>query len=140
MPALHPRPGARPASRALATALLLLFVVTAGCKTPRTPHRTADNDVSGTWAAQSREPIPLGWSFRLDQLDAGKLTGSGTMNDGTRVSTFGITGIRGPREITLDFDHEDGAYKFDGSVMSVEMIVGRVFVNGDTIKLTLQRN
>jgi len=123
-----------------ATALLLVSaVVAAGCKTPRTPHRTTGNDVSGSWSSQSTQPLPLGWSFRLDQGDAGKLTGTGTVNDGARVSVFQINGVRGPREITMEFDLDGAETKFDGSVMDVDLIVGRAYMNGDTIKLTLER-
>jgi hypothetical protein len=135
------RPALRAAlCRATLGAVVLGVALAAGCKTPRTPHRVAENDVSGTWTAQSRDPVPLGWSFRLDQGDAGKLSGSGTLNDGNRVSPFSIDGIRGPYEITMTLHRAEGAARFDGSVTSIDMIVGQVAMDGDTIKLTLQRN
>jgi hypothetical protein len=126
--------------RLVLVGLVLLASLAAGCKTPRTPHRVTENDVSGVWRAQSSEPVPIGWSLRLEQGDAGKIQGSGNLTRTDGTSSFTLRGLRGPREINLDFHLEQAAGKFDGSVMSAEMIVGRLFLNGDTINLTFERD
>jgi hypothetical protein len=132
MAPLRPRP--------LLAGLVLASLLVAGCKTPRTPHRSPEGDVSGVWRAQSTEPVPIGWSLRLDQIDAGKIRGAGTLSRTDGSSSFSVRGVRGPHEITMHFHLDRGSGKFDGSVMGAEMMVGRLYLDGDTILLTLQRD
>lgn len=134
------RPFATVRSRLLLAGLVLAACLVPGCKTPRTPHRVAENDVSGVWRAQSTAPVPIGWSLRLDQLDAGKLAGSGSMARTDGTSTFTLKGIRGPRAINLDFHLEQGSGRFDGSVMDAQTIVGRLYLERDTIALTFEKD
>jgi hypothetical protein len=122
-----------------AALLLALVLVATACKTPRPPHRTYLDDVSGSWAAQSREPVPAGWGLQLQQRDGGRILGNGSLTRETESAVFPIRGIRGPHEITLAFHLEPSAARFDGSVMGAEQIVGRLYLDGDTIYLTFSR-
>jgi hypothetical protein len=136
-----PRFLAAPQARTLAFSLLLALALAPACKSPRTsPHRVAEDDVTGVWRAQSTEPAPIGWSLRLDQMDAGNIEGQGSLTRTDGTTDFSVKGLRGPRDIKMHFDLDRGSAAFDGSVMNPEMIVGRLYLDGDTIKLTFERD
>jgi hypothetical protein len=136
-----PRFLAAPQARILAFSLSLALALAPACKSPRTaPHRVAEDDVSGVWRAGSTEPEPIGWSLRLDQAAAGNLEGRGSLTRADGTVEFAVRGLRGPRDIKLQFALDRVSAEFDGSVTGPDMIVGRVFLDGDTIKLSFERD
>jgi hypothetical protein len=127
--------------RILASSLVMALALAPACKSPRTsPHRVAEDNISGVWRAGSTEPEPIGWSLRLDQADAGNLEGRGSLTRAGGTVDFAVRGLRGPRDVKLQFDLDTAAAEFEGSVTGPEMIVGRVFLDGDTINVTFERD
>jgi hypothetical protein len=134
LPLLHPRAG-------WGVALLLLVEFAAhGCKAPREPHKPPENDVSGTWTAEAEQArVPMSWEMRLEQQDAGKLEGEGRVTRGGSSSRYSVSGVRATHEIRMDFHLDRTRARFSGSVLDPVTIVGRVYLETDTVPLTFRR-
>jgi hypothetical protein len=120
--------------------LLLVGFAAHGCKAPREPHKLPENDVSGTWTAEAEQArMPMVWEMRLDQKEAGKLEGEGRLTRGGSSSRYSVNGVRATHEIRMDFHLDRTRARFSGSVLGSETIVGRVYLETDTVLLTFRR-
>jgi hypothetical protein len=127
-------------------ALALAGLIATGCKSPRPPHEAAQGDVSGEWSAASvatTRPTPAGeirWRLLLDQGHAGKLEGTGELSGDRGPGSFSVNGIRGARSVNFHLHLQTGgSAKFDGTIMDVRMMVGRLDLDGDTVPVTFTR-
>jgi hypothetical protein len=130
---------------ALAGALLAVTLL-AACKSPRPPYETAEGDVSGEWLAESeaspRDEVPgeIRWRMVLNQGHAGKLEGRGDFAGDRGSGAFAVNGIRGQSAVNFELNMEaGGSAKFDGSILDVKMMVGKMDLDGDTISVTFMR-
>lgn len=59
--------------------LLALVLGVAACKTPRPPIEVPEGNVSGVWSARTGPGAEMQWQLALEQGEAGKLTGEGSL-------------------------------------------------------------
>jgi hypothetical protein len=126
--------------------IVLVATFSTACKSPRPPYETAQGDVSGEWFAESEATPRAGrageirWRMLLDQGEAGKLDGRGELAGDRGSSAFTLTGVRGQGTVNFELHMEGGgSASFDGSVLDVKTMVGKMELEGDTVAVTFVR-
>jgi hypothetical protein len=115
--------------------LLLATLAAAACKTPRAPDQVATGDLTGTWTAAAESREAMRWRIVLEEHEGGRLSASGAVTSAGETREFVTNGIRDASSVQLDL--EIGT--FDGSIRSVDSLVGNLYLPGDTVPLTFQR-
>lgn len=124
---------------ALAISLLALLGLMA-CKAPRPATEAPVGDMSGEWRAQTGAAGEMHWRLLLDEEDAGRLVGEGSLTHQARSSTFTVSGLRGERTVELELDLEGATGRFHGSLADPGTLVGRLFLDADTLLVTFNRS
>lgn len=127
------------------TSIALLAAVTA-CKPPRSPRERAEGSVTGQWTAESvapgapRDTGRVAWRLALEEREAGKLAGDGSMTRGADAAPFPLSGVRGESDLTLYFDLPGERVKYHGGIVNPKTITGELYLPNDTIPLTFTRH
>src|SRR5690606_31782277 len=125
--------------------LLALALAVAACKPPRSPRESAEGSLTGAWTAESaapgapRDTGTVAWRLALEEREAGRLAGSGTMAHGGEASPFAVSGVRGRGEVTLYLDLPGERVKYHGGVQGAATIAGELYLPGDTLAVTFTR-
>lgn len=116
----------------------------AACHPPRSPREIAEGSVTGWWtavSAASGEPRDTGraaWRLSLEQREAGRLAGRGSLSRAGDSATFTLAGLRAETEINLEL-HLPGGVRFHGSIADPRTLVGEMAFPDDTLPVTFTR-